>query len=639
MDNTVDSSRPSIFPASEQDGSYPRPQLMRPVWADLSGEWGFRFDDNDEGLAEGWQFNPVFDRRIIVPFPPESPASGIHDTGFHSVVWYHCEIGIDDLKEAGLGSQGERLIIHFGAVDYRCNVWLNGILLGEHEGGHTPFSFDATAALTKDRLTQSLVVRAEDLPGDVAQPRGKQDWERDPHVIWYHRTTGIWQPVWLEAVPRVAVETLSWHPDLVTSTVKVAVTFNRLPRPGTVLKVDLTYKGVTIGDLAISANRTRVEGTISLARQTNGQDYEQLLWSPETPRLVDATVTLSDGAGARVDAVGSYLGLRSVAVEGGHFLLNDRPYYLRSVLNQGYWPESHLASPSADALRAEAQLIKDLGFNATRVHQKIEDPRFLYWTDRLGLLVWTEMPSVFEFSRTAIRRVTAEWTEIITRDISHPSIVTWVPLNESWGVQHIAHDKATQDYSRALFHLTKALDSSRPVVSNDGWEHLDSDIWSIHDYEASGPVLRERYADAESARKLFEGMGPSGRRLRLSDESDRGQPIMLTEFGGIKFQTDSESLDDAWGYSTAQSAAEFQAQFRTILEAVHASTILAGYCYTQLTDTLQEANGLVTPDRTPKLPLDVLRAIITGIDAPLDQKYTLESHDRIADPDPTFAPA
>ena len=240
MDNIADSSRLSIFRASEQDGSYPRPQLLRPSWADLSGEWGFRFDDYDEGLSQGWQLNPHFDRRIVIPFPPESPASGIHETGFHPVVWYHCEFGIEDLDEAGLGAQGERLLVHFGAVDYRCKVWLNGILLGDHEGGHTPFSFDATQALRDDQPVQSLVVRAEDLPDDVAQPRGKQDWEVDPHVIWYHRTTGIWQPVWLEAAPSVAVENLSWHPDVATSTVKVAVTFNRSPRPGMILRVCLS---------------------------------------------------------------------------------------------------------------------------------------------------------------------------------------------------------------------------------------------------------------------------------------------------------------------------------------------------------------------------------------------------------------
>jgi beta-galactosidase/beta-glucuronidase len=204
----------------------------------------------------------------------------------------------------------------------------------------------------------------------------------------------------------------------------------------------------------------------------------------------------------------------------------------------------------------------------------------------------------------------AEWTEAIERDRSHPSIVTWVPLNESWGVQHIAHDPAIRDYSRALFHLTKALDPSRPVVSNDGWEHLDSDLWTIHDYESSGEIMRARYADTESVADLVGGMGPAGRRIRLSDEPDRGQPVMLTEFGGIKYTVGAAG--DAWGYSSATSAEDFRTRLSELIGAVHESGVLAGFCYTQLTDTLQEANGLTTDDRKPKLPIEELRSIIMG---------------------------
>jgi beta-galactosidase/beta-glucuronidase len=257
------------------------------------------------------------------------------------------------------------------------------------------------------------------------------------------------------------------------------------------------------------------------------------------------------------------------------------------------------------------QLIKDLGFNAARVHQKIEDPRFLYWADRLGLLLWEEMPSAYEFSPTAARRVVAEWSEVIRRDSSHPSIVTWVPLNESWGVQHISHDATVREYARSLFHLTTSLDPTRPVVSNDGWEHLDSDIWSIHDYEAAGDVVAARYSTRASVDALFAGVGPAGRRLRLSDEPDRGQPVMLTEFGGIKF-TSEGGEDNAWGYSTATSSADFDRRLASLLDAVRASEVLAGYCYTQLTDTGQETNGLVMADRSPKLPLERIRAIMTG---------------------------
>ncbi len=605
-----DASAAPPMRASTQDGTYPRPQLIRPQWTDLSGPWAYRNDDADAGLALGWHKGFDSDLKITVPYPPESPSSGIHDTGFHSVIWYSRQITREEIGRSGLGCGfANRLFVRFGAVDYRSKVWLNGVFLGEHEGGHTPFSFDVTEAIHDGASPQTLVVRAEDDPHDVTQPRGKQDWQLEPHVIWYHRTSGIWQPVWLESVPAVAVENIRWGSDLPGASVSAMVRLTAAPAPGSRVRIVLSYDGTRLGETEVPVTRCETEVVIHLPAQANGQNYEHLLWSPEHPRLIDATVTLE--ASSSQDAVYSYLGLRSVDVTRGRFLLNDRPYYIRSVLNQGYWPESHLASPSADALRTEAQLIKDLGFNATRVHQKIEDPRFLFWADKLGLLVWEEMPSVFEFSTDAVRRVVAEWEEVVRRDVSHPCIVTWVPLNESWGVQHIAHSEQVQQFARALVSLTKALDPTRPVVSNDGWEHLDSDIWSIHDYEGSGEVLAQRYADAEAIARLFLGIGPAGRPLRLSDEPDRGQPVMLTEFGGVKYEVGA-SMGDAWGYTSATSESDFSARFEAVVSAVHRSTALAGFCYTQLADTLQEANGLVTESRVPKLPIEHIRQIVQG---------------------------
>jgi beta-galactosidase/beta-glucuronidase len=573
---------------------------MRRSWRDLSGDWGFRFDDHREGLDAGWQRNPRFDRTIVVPFPPESPASGIDDPGYHPVAWYHRELTADDLTAAGDTGGNGRLLLHFGAVDYRCQAWLNGIFLGGHEGGHTSFQLDITHAVDSARTTQTLVVRAEDEPLDVSQPRGKQDWLPEPHSIWYQRTTGIWQGVWLEAVPSVSIDSLHWVPDIPNASVHLSLRLSRWPDAGARVAVELSYAGEPVGSVAVPADGAQVDAVVPLSRQRNGQGYEAMLWSPEHPRLLDARVTLLHGD-EEGDTVFSYLGLRSVAVARGAFLLNDRPYYLRSVLSQGYWPDSHLAAPSVDALRAEAQLIKDLGFNGARVHQKVEDPRFLFWADRLGLLLWGEMPSTFEFTAASMTRTVAEWSEVIDRDLSHPSIVTWVPLNESWGVQHIAHTPAMRDFARGLYHLTRALDPSRPVISNDGWEHLDSDIWSVHDYEASPEVMRERYADATAVERLFNGMGPAGRRIRLTAEPSEGQPVMLTEFGGIQFSVD-EPATDAWGYSQASSAEDFAERVGSLVEAVRSSGVLAGFCYTQLTDTMQEANGLCDENRVPKLP-------------------------------------
>jgi hypothetical protein len=347
----------------------------------------------------------------------------------------------------------------------------------------------------------------------------------------------------------------------------------------------------------------------------NAQDRDRLLWSPEQPVLVDAEVVLRErGSGLVVDAVDSYLGLRSVGVGGGAFLLNGRPCYLRSVLDQGYRPRTHLATRGTDELRAEVELVKALGFNAVRVHQKAEDPRFLYWADRLGLMVWAETANAYEFSATAAALLTTEWIDLVRRDRSHPCVVTWVPINESWGVQDIATVRAQQQLSRSLAALTRALDPSRPVVSNEGWEHLDSDILGLHDYTTDAARLRARYADRQAVlATVLSGHGPQGRRPVLDEAQERAfvegrAPLMITEFGGLSMSSDEGS----WGYAQASSASAYADWLRRLFDALRASPEIAGFCYTQLMDTGQEANGLVHADRTPKLPVETIRAIVTG---------------------------
>jgi beta-galactosidase/beta-glucuronidase len=589
--------------ASRQERPAPRPQLVREQWTDLSGEWRFDHDDAENGLVERWYAGDrEWGRVIVVPFPPESAASGIGDTGFHDVVWYQRDVSWDDITAAGYDpGQRPRLVLRFGAVDYRCTVWLNGARLGDHEGGHTPFGFDIQEQLHPGE-NQTLTVRAEDRAADVGQPRGKQDWHRDAHAIWYDRTTGIWQPVWLEATTAIAVESLHWTADVPQGTVRAEIGLSGSPVPGTSGEIELWHDDTLLGAVTFPVTTQRSTATITLPGQANGQAYEELLWMPERPTLLDAVVRVAG------DDVASYLGLRSAAVTDGHFLLNDRPLYLRSVLSQGFWPQSHLAAPSPEALEAEVRLILGLGFNAARVHQKVEDPRFLYWADRLGLLLWGEAPAAYEFSPAAVTRTTREWLEVLDRDRSHPSIVTWVPHNESWGVQHLAHDPRQAAFVRGLYELTRAIDGTRPVIANDGWEQVGSDILSVHDYDGDPVALRLRYGPGAHER-LASGIGPAGRRMAVRDEVDPSAPLMLTEFGGIKF---APGATGAWGYTAADSAEQFAAHLEAIYTALRASPELAGTCYTQLTDTMQEANGLVTADRRPKLAIDQIRAIVTG---------------------------
>ncbi|MGY3127165.1 beta-galactosidase/beta-glucuronidase [Agrococcus sp. UYP33] len=601
--------------ATAQTGTHPRPQLLRSAWTDLSGPWGFEHDDDDAGVREGWaRPGRTAARTIVVPFPPESDASGIGERDHHPVVWYRRTVTVDEVRAAGW-QPGMRLLVHFGAVDYRATVWADGAMLGEHEGGHTPFAVDATDAAREERPFE-LVVRAEDDPLDLEQPRGKQDWLPEPHVIWYDRTTGIWQPVWLEAVPETSIDRLGWSSDLPAARVSLELGLSRRPAAGTSVRVRIADEdGEELAAVTQRVQSPRARIDLPVHALQNGQGYESMLWSPEHPRLLDATVELLDASGAPIDAAASYLGLRSVSAAGGRFLLNDRPHPVIAVLEQGYWPESHLAAPSADALRAEVELIKALGFTTVRVHQKIEDPRFLFWADRLGLLVWEEMPSAYAFSATSVERLSREWQEAIERDRSHPCIVAWVPVNESWGVQHIAHDERQQQLVRALFHLTKALDDTRLVISNDGWEHGDSDLLTIHDYEQDRERLAASYRDAAAIERTAAGIGPAGRRIRvLPDAASPGladAPVIVSEFGGVTWAPDAPIA--TWGYGVASSPEDFERRLRDVFGALHGGA-LAGLCYTQLTDTLQEANGLVDEHRRPKLPLEVLRAIVT--DAP-----------------------
>jgi beta-galactosidase/beta-glucuronidase len=604
-------------PASHQDGSYPRPQLVREQLLSLDILAGFAHDDDDRGRAEHWERSTApFDREIQLPFPPESPASGIGETGFHPIVWYRIPLTDTGLDEAGRATQGDRIVLHFGAVDYSADVWVDGQHVAHHEGGETPFSADITDALERDATDHAVVVRAEDDPLDVTMPRGKQDWHLEPHAIWYQRTTGIWRTAWVEAVPALRVEDIAWTTDVVAGTVRAEIELDRRPAHPVQVSVALDYEGETLAVATAETDARFATLTISLAGQRNGQNYEQLLWSPENPRLIDARVTVSEVDGTQLDTAASYLGMRSTAVEGGRFLLNDRPLYVRSVLEQGYWPESHLTAPSLAALREEVELILSLGFNAARIHQKAEDPRFLFWADRLGLMLWGETAGAYEFSQDAVERLTHEWVQLVRRDRSHPSIVTWVPFNESWGIQHGAHDPAQQAYSLGLVNLTRALDPTRPVISNDGWEHTDSDIWSIHDYESSGEVLAERYGSQAAVDAMLDGFGPANRRVITvpRERVERGQPVMLTEFGGVSFAPGTP-FDDSWGYSTARDADDYRARIAAIFDAVNASSILAGFCYTQITDTRQETNGLCDENRVPKLPAGIISDIVRGFEA------------------------
>jgi beta-galactosidase/beta-glucuronidase len=582
----------STTKAGTVDGhGYPRPQLQRDQWTNLNGTWDFAIDADARFRVPR---DVKFDQKIRVPFAPETPMSGVENTDYYNAVWYRNTINTPAVRD------GQRVLLHFGAVDHCATVWVNDQMAAEHVGGYTPFCADITDLLN-DGKQQTIVVRAYDDPHDLAKPRGKQDWKRDPHSIWYPRTTGIWQTVWMEVVPDQHITRVRFTPTVKRWELSLHAWVANPHQDGNSLRVRMHVNGRVLVDDVYSITAGEVRRSIRLVDPGIDDARNELFWSPNSPTLIDVDFELLNSDGNVIDTVKSYTALRTLTIQGDRLVMNNRPLYLRLVLDQGYWRESGLTSPSDDALRKDVELIKAMGFNGVRKHQKIEDPRFLYWADRLGLFVWEEMPSAYSFTPTTVQRVTREWADAIERDVSHPCIIAWVPINESWSVPDLPDSYAQRHFVRELYYLTKTLDPNRPCIGNDGWENIITDIVAIHDYDGDLERIKQRYQfSSENLSKLFAHERPGNKQLLLENMEYTNKPIMLTEFGGIAFSKDTKGT---WGYRRADTAQRFAQQYTDLLQLVNRLPVFSGFCYTQFTDTYQEANGMLYMDRTPKFDI------------------------------------
>lgn len=572
-------------------GEYPQPQFQREQWTSLNGPWEFEFDDSNVGLEEDWvRGSKKFSRSILVPFCFESTKSGIGDTSFHPTVWYRRNFSIP------AEWKGKRVLLHFGAVDYRARVWVNGRAAGEHEGGSVPFRFDITGLLNAAE-PNILTVRAEDPPTDRYIPRGKQYWEPKSRGIFYTRTTGIWQPVWLEAAGESYLDRVR-----ITPANDGPVMFEaRVGRPAPGVEFHAVIKA---GDQVIASGMGVPEGPRAAA---SAIVRNPRLWSTGTPNLYDVTFELRRG-GTVLDRVQSYFGFRSVAVEGGRLTLNGRPVYIKMVLDQGYWPESTLTPPSDEAIQYDIKLTKDMGFNGARKHQKLEDPRYLYWADKMGLLVSSEMANAYLYDEGYVQRFTQEWTEAVERDYNHPSIVMWVPINESWGTPNL-RDPRQQQHLRSMYVLTKSLDSTRPVIDNDGWEHTDmTDLFAIHDYTPDGDLLHAKY---NNLGKPGAGVPDNARPALAPGFKYNGSPVILSEFGGVSYIMPGQMAPEgSWGYAgLMKDQSSAFARIAGLWNGIAKTPGFVGICYTQLTDVEQEVNGLLTYDRKPKFDVALIRKL------------------------------
>ncbi|MCF6286294.1 MAG: glycoside hydrolase family 2, partial [Candidatus Hydrogenedentes bacterium] len=481
---------------------HPRPDQVRSFWLNLNGTWDFEFDDEDRGLAEEWFHGThAYQDKILVPFAYQSKRSGIGTNDPHPIVWYHRSFDIPE------NFVGKRVLLHFGAVDYEARVYLNGRQMGLHKGGHVSFSFDVTGHLSP--TGNELVLRVEDTESKL-QPRGKQYWEEIPEDIWYTRTTGIWQTVWLEAVGQTWIRDFKVTPRVASSSIDVEVD---IADQDAAWQMELLSRNRATGE---EASRTFPAGIDRLSLVVGNT---LSLWSPENPNLYDLVLRLKRAEGGEVlDRVDSYFGMRSVSVLGNQFYLNGEPYYQKLILDQGYWPETVLTAPSDAALKYDVEMTKKFGFNGARKHQKVEDPRWLYWADTLGLLVWGEMPSQHgAYVREMEGPFLSEWQAALRRDYNHPSIVTWVPFNETWGIEGTHIDPRVQRWVERVYHATKAIDPHRPVCDNSGWDHVLTDIADYHDYAGNGAQLQRRfqmtkaghYARLQEGRFMFFAEGRS----------------------------------------------------------------------------------------------------------------------------------
>ncbi len=567
---------------------HPRPDLRRgdEWWLNLNGVWQFETDPGLSGEARGYAAGRDLGGQIVVPFCPESDLSGIGDRDFHNSVWYRRRFRVPDRWE------GRRVLLHVGACDYDATVYLNGREVGGHRGGYTPFAVELTEAL-RAREEQELVIRAVDLMRRGWQPRGKQCPQYASHGCLYTRTTGIWQTVWLEAVPATCVRNVRAEPDVRRGAFHLRLEVQgEGPFTG---RVRALGQGEEAGEVEVSGPGAGTYAAELLLR-------EQRLWSPEDPFLYRLEVEL-DGPGGP-DRLTSWAGLREFRTEGTRFLLNGQSIFLRTVLDQGFHPDGIYTAPSLDALEADIDAALALGFNGARLHQKVFEPAFLHLCDRKGYPVFGEFPDwghPLDDARFT-HAMLDDWTEAVRRDAGHPSIIGWCPLNETGDADRTQYGEWL---TRRLYRLTKALDPTRPVVDASGWFHFETDIWDTHNYEQDVDAFRTAFVPLARG-EFAEGHRQAGRQRPY----DGQQPYFVSEFGGTAWRAGGAPTE-GWGYGSGpRTEEEFLERFRGLVEALLGNPGVAGFCYTQLTDVEQEINGLLTYGREMKFPPERIAAIL-----------------------------
>ena len=594
---------------------YPRPQLVRDEWLNLNGWWQFEIDQGDSGLERGLRDRDL-ESRILVPFAPESAASGVENTDFLRAVWYRRVVTIP------AHWVGQDVRLHFGAVDHDATVWVNGTEVARHRGGFSPFSCDLTGIVAPGEEA-TIVLRARDTPNEV-QARGKQATWFANTGCHYTRTTGIWQTVWLEPVPRAHLRALTIVPQRADASFTVTAQVSH-HAAGLSMQVEVHDAESLVSTAQVASDDLAPRVTVPIPAD------RVRLWHPGDPHLYDLVVRLHD-SGSTIDEVRSYAGLRSVAIDGNRVLINGEPVFQRLVLDQGYWPDTLMTAPDDDALRRDIELAMRAGFNGARLHQKVFEERYYYHADRLGYLVWGEFgdwgasgagPRGNNQQPTA--SFVAQWLEVLERDRSHPSIIGWCPLNETF--QELTdHITQLDDVTAAMYLATKLADPTRPVIDASGYSHRvrGADIYDSHSYEQDPEVFARQQSGLAEGTPWVNDLEGATMSLPYA-----GQPYFVSEYGGIWWNAELAAIaaakhaeggeDDregSWGYGVrVRTLEEWHARFAGLTRVLLENPDMFGYCYTQLTDTFQEENGIYDFNRRPKVDIDQVRAVQSAVAA------------------------
>ncbi|NMC06720.1 MAG: hypothetical protein GYA24_15990 [Candidatus Lokiarchaeota archaeon] len=598
---------------------YPRPEAARAAdsWTCLNGEWDFEFDPYNKGMAERWYEHPKFSRKITVPFVYQSKMSGIDDQRFIDHVWYARNISIPKAKTSGT------ILLNFGAVDYECDVFVNGSLVGSHHGGCTAFSFDITPFLTKDKTeSQLLVVHVHDMQFDEELPRGKQSMVERFFGCDYEKITGIWQTVWLEYVAR------PYYLDRSDFYIRANPWTGHVTAFMNIAGVMPVGKTVVVEYALFDGNKP-ISGTAFFMSGKVPRWDERLLeldldpntiqpWSPATPKLYNARFRMIDGdteEEAVIDEMHCTFAFREISIKGNKLLLNKEPIYLKFALYQGYFPESLWTPPSDAAIKKDLELLLEMGFNGARIHQIVEDPRFLHMADQMGVLLWGEMSNARKYTGRSRELLLHEWPTVVRRDRNHPCIIAWIPINETWGLANKSLPDE-QSFARALYHLTKSEDPTRPINANDGYSLIDgaTDLFSVHIYRLPDDFdknVPEQFPDVKDPAD-FKWCSD----WYMTPGKYHGEPVLITEWGGWGLDIDEPTAAPdqfkRWGYQGIlyKSYDEVLDLYeKTIKLLVARKSWICGHVYTEFSDQYQEMNGFVTFDRRPKGDLARLKKI------------------------------